>query len=68
MRGFAQRRDELFSYVRPESRIPENHPLWVNRRLADQALASLNGKHPPSAANGLLSNPSFLLRFYTKPG
>ncbi len=42
MRGFDQRRDGLFSYVRPESRIPANHPLRVIRKLADQALASLN--------------------------
>ena len=42
MRGFDQRRDGLFSYVRPESRIPADHPLRVIRKLADQALASLN--------------------------
>jgi transposase len=42
MRGFDQRRDGLFSYVRPESRIPEKHPLRVIRKLADEALAALD--------------------------
>jgi hypothetical protein len=42
MRGSDQRRDGLFSYVRPDSRIPNNHPLRVIRRLADAALAALN--------------------------
>jgi transposase len=42
MRGFDQRRDGLFSYVRPESRIPANHPLRVIRKLADQSLTALN--------------------------
>ncbi len=42
MRGFDQRRDGLFSYVRPESRIPKNHPLRVIRTLADEALTCLN--------------------------
>ena len=44
MRGFDQRRDGLFSYVRPESRIPKTHPLRVIRTLADQALASLDDR------------------------
>ena len=38
MRGFDQRRDGLFSYVRPESRIPKDHPLRLIRRVADEAL------------------------------
>lgn len=42
MRGFDERRDGLFSYVRPESRIPKNHPLRVIRTLADQASAALD--------------------------
>lgn len=42
MRGFDQRRDGLFSYVRPESRIPQSPPLRVIRALADEALRSLN--------------------------
>jgi hypothetical protein len=42
MRGFDQRRDGLFSYVRPDSRIPKHHPQRVIRTLADAALSALN--------------------------
>src|ERR1700710_1677472 len=42
MRGFDQRRDGLFSYVRPDSRIAKDHPLRVIRKLADEALATLD--------------------------
>ena len=42
MRGFDQRRDGLFSYVRRESRIPREHPLRLIRRFADDALTALN--------------------------
>src|ERR1700684_2851285 len=43
MRGVDRRRDGLFSYVRPDSRIPKDHPLRVIRQVTDEALASLNG-------------------------
>jgi transposase len=42
MRGVDRRRDGLFSYVRPESRIPKDHLLRVTRQVTDQALMSLN--------------------------
>ena len=42
MRGVDRRRDGLFSYVRPESRIPKDHPLRLIRQITDEALASLN--------------------------
>jgi transposase len=42
MRGSDRRRDGLFSYVRPESRIPKSHPLRVIRTLADEALRALD--------------------------
>lgn len=42
MRSFDQRRDGLFSYVRPESRIPSGRPLRLIRRVADEALSVLN--------------------------
>ena len=42
MRGWDNRRDGLFSYVRPESRIPSNHPLRLIRGVADEALTTLN--------------------------
>jgi len=44
MRGNDQRRDGLFSYVRPESRIPANHPLRLIRRFADEALTALDAQ------------------------
>jgi transposase len=42
MRGNDVRRDGLFSYVRPESRIPSNHPLRLIRGVADEALKVLD--------------------------
>jgi transposase len=44
MRGGDIRRDGLFSYVRPESRIPADHPLRAIRKVADEALRALDGK------------------------
>src|SRR5438046_221480 len=44
MRGRDDRADGLFSYVRLEERIPADHPLRAVRRLADEALAALNGR------------------------
>lgn len=43
MRGVDPRRDGLFSYVRPDSRIPKDHPLCVIRQVTDEALGSLHG-------------------------
>ena len=42
MRGDDLRRDGLFSYVRPDSRIPRDHPLRAIRQLADEALCALS--------------------------
>jgi transposase len=42
MRGEDQQNLTLFSYVRPDSRIPANHPLRLIRRVTDAALASLS--------------------------
>src|ERR671927_720358 len=42
MRGKDDRHDGLFSYVRPDSRIPQDHPLRAIRRIADAALDSLS--------------------------
>jgi transposase len=73
MRGFDQRRDGLFSYVRPESRIPKEHPLRVIRTLADEALTSLNDQFSalysdngrPSIAPEQLLRALLLQAFYT---
>ncbi len=44
MRGADHRNDTLFSYVRPDSRIPPSHPLRPIRRITDIALASLSDR------------------------
>jgi transposase len=44
MRGWDNRRDGLFSYIRAESRIPISHPLRLIRGVADEALATLNNQ------------------------
>jgi transposase len=44
MRGADQRNDTLFSYVRPDSRIPKDHPLRAIRRITDAALAALSAQ------------------------
>jgi len=44
MRGTDHRNDTLFSYVRPDSRVPANHPLRPIRRITDIALKSLSGR------------------------
>jgi len=44
MRGVDHHNDRLFSYVRPDSRVPSDHPLRVIRRIADAALASLSAQ------------------------
>jgi transposase len=44
MRGADQRNDTLFSYVRPDSRVPPNHPLRAIRRITDTALKSLSDR------------------------
>jgi transposase len=42
MRGEDFQNQTLFSYVRPDSRIPPNHPLRTIRQVTDAALASLH--------------------------
>jgi transposase len=44
MRGTDHRNDTLFSYVRPDSRVPASHPLRPIRRIADIALKSLSDR------------------------
>ena len=44
MRGVDRHNERLFSYVRPDSRIPRDHPLRSIRRITDAALASLSGQ------------------------
>ena len=42
MRGEDKQNHTLFSYVRPDSRIPANHPLRLIRQVTDAALRSLS--------------------------
>jgi len=42
MRGEDKQNHTLFSYVRPDSRIPANHPLRLIRQVTDTALRSLS--------------------------
>jgi transposase len=42
MRGVDRHNERLFSYVRPDSRIPREHQLRNIRRITDAALASLS--------------------------
>jgi transposase len=51
MRGEDQQNQTLFSYVRPDSRIPANHPLRLIRRITDAALASLSRDFDAMYAN-----------------
>ena len=58
MRGSDVRRDGLFSYVRPESRIPSDHPLRLIRKMANEALTALNRQFAALySANGRPSIP-----------
>ncbi|WP_158805700.1 IS5 family transposase [Acidisoma sp. L85] len=44
MRGTDYQNDKLFSYVRPDSRVPADHPLRTIRRVTDTALTALSPK------------------------
>jgi hypothetical protein len=41
MRGKDERQLDVFSYINPEQRIPQNHPLRPLRTMADGALQEL---------------------------
>lgn len=44
MRGKDVQQSHLFSYVAPEQRVPQDHPLRLVRILLDQALTDLSGE------------------------
>lgn len=44
MRGADTQQAAMFSYVSPEDRIPENHPLRPMRRMVDTALAAMSAR------------------------
>jgi transposase len=44
MRGTDQDQSTMFSYVSPEARIPDDHPLRATREMTNRALARLDRK------------------------
>ena len=44
MRGQDHQQSDMFSYLSPEQRVRQDHPLRAIRKLADQALASMSGR------------------------
>ena len=42
MRGPDEQTSDMFSYLSPEQRVREDHPLRAIRRMTDEALASLS--------------------------
>lgn len=64
MRGQDEHQDGVFSYIAPEERIPQDHPLRAIRPLADQILKEMSPQFAKLyAANGRPSiAPERLLR------
>ena len=44
MRGGDERAEGMFSYVRPEQRVPKEHPLRPIREIVDRALEALSAR------------------------
>ena len=73
MRGRDDRFDGLFSYVRLEKRIPEDHPLRPIRKLVDDVLGRMNGRFDglyagtgrPSIAPEMLLRAILLQAFFS---
>jgi transposase len=42
MRGQDKQQSHMFSYLSPEQRVQQDHPLRAIRRMADQALSNLS--------------------------
>jgi len=42
----------MFSYLSPETRVPQDHPLRPIRKMVNQALAELSGGYDGSASMG----------------
>lgn len=73
MRGRDDRSDGLFSYVRLEKRIPEDHPLRPIRKLVDEVLKQMSarldalyaGTGRPSIAPEMLLRATLLQAFFS---
>jgi transposase len=44
MRGDDHRQDGIFSYISPERRVPQNHPIRAIRKIVDKALEELSAE------------------------
>jgi transposase len=44
MRGDDVQQQAMFSYLSPEARVPQDHPLRPIRQMVNQALAELDGE------------------------
>ncbi|HSD41285.1 MAG TPA: IS5/IS1182 family transposase, partial [Burkholderiales bacterium] len=44
MRGRVDPQESMFSYVSPDSRVPEGHPLRPIKQHADTVLGSMNAE------------------------
>jgi hypothetical protein len=44
MRGNDVQQQAMFSYLSPEARVPQDHPLRPIRHMVNQALAELSGE------------------------
>lgn len=47
MRGPDKQQAHLFSYISPERRVPQEHPLRPIRAMVDAAFARLDAEHMP---------------------
>ena len=73
MRGRDDRSDGLFSYVRLEKRIPDDHPLRPIRKLVDEALKRMSARFDalyaatgrPSIAPEMLLRAALLQAFFS---
>ena len=75
MRGDDQNQSAMFSYISPEERVPQDHPLRVIRRMTDEALSRLSPQLEklyarlgrPSIAPEKLLRALLLQVFYSLP-
>ena len=73
VRGTDHLNERLFSYVRPDTRIPADHSLWAIHKLCDAALARLSDRFDslysdngrPSIAPEKLLRALLLQAFYS---
>ena len=38
------KQDQMFSYISPEARVPQDHPLRPVRKMVDEALVGMSGR------------------------